>query len=64
MPVIKHRIKACLYDNPLTKEDAEDYVARVSSEQSLTVAQIAETAASRGGADISASSMEHAVNQG
>jgi hypothetical protein len=58
---ILHRIKAYLYDNPLTKDDVNDYVARVSSEYSLNVKQIAETAASRGGADISAAAMEHAV---
>jgi hypothetical protein len=62
METILHRIKAYLYDNPLTKEDVSDYVARVSSEQSLNVKQIAEAATSRGGADISASAMEHAVN--
>jgi hypothetical protein len=33
MPVIKHRIKAYLYDNPLTKEDVENYVARVKNEK-------------------------------
>ncbi|MDR1370381.1 MAG: hypothetical protein LBJ72_09715 [Dysgonamonadaceae bacterium] len=36
MATILHRIKVCLYDNPLTKEDLTDYVARVSSEQWFT----------------------------
>jgi hypothetical protein len=62
MANILHRIKAFLYDNPLTELDVNDYVARVSSEQSLNVKQIAEAACSRGGADISAAAMEHAVN--
>jgi hypothetical protein len=62
METILHRIRAYLYDNPLTTDNANDYVARVNSEQSLTVKQIAEMAAVRGGADISASAMEHAVN--
>jgi hypothetical protein len=56
-----HRIKAYLYKNALTQEDANDYIARVSSENSLNVKQIAESAVARGGADISAASMEHAV---
>jgi hypothetical protein len=58
---ILHRIKAYLYDNPLTEKDLNDYVARVSSEHSLSVKQVAEAAASRGGADISAAAMTHAV---
>jgi hypothetical protein len=37
-------------------------MARVSSERSLNVNDICESAVSRGGADISAASMEHAVN--
>jgi hypothetical protein len=59
---ILHRIKAYLYNNALTEENPNDYVARVSSEHSLNVGQIAESAATRGGADISAAAMEHAVN--
>jgi hypothetical protein len=50
-----------LYDNALTKETPNDFVARVSSERSLSVKDICESAASRGGADIPAASMEHAV---
>jgi hypothetical protein len=57
-----HRIKAYLYPNALTQENANDYVARVTSEPSLDVKQIAESAAERGGADISAAAMEHAAN--
>jgi hypothetical protein len=62
MATILHRIKAHLYDNALTKDDVNDYIARVNSEHSLSVKQIAETAVARGGADISAPAMEHAVN--
>ena len=56
-----HKIKAYLYDNVLT-EDPFDFIARVVAERSLNVRSISETAATRGGADISAASMEHAVN--
>jgi hypothetical protein len=62
MESILHRIKAHLYDNALTKDDENDFVARVNSEHSLNVKQIAETATLRGGADISAAAMEHAVS--
>jgi hypothetical protein len=57
----KHTIKASLYDNVLT-ENPNDFVARVSSERSLNVKDIANSAAARGGADISAAAMEHAVS--
>ncbi|GHT82386.1 hypothetical protein FACS189467_7590 [Bacteroidia bacterium] len=56
-----HTIKAHLYDNALT-EDPNDYVARVSSERSLSIKDICESAATRGGADVSASAMEHATS--
>jgi hypothetical protein len=59
---ILHQIKAYLYDNSLTKEDPNDYIAKVSSEHSLNVKQISEMATTRGGADISAAAMERAVN--
>jgi hypothetical protein len=62
MSNVLHTIKAYLYDNALTKDDVNDYVARVSSEHSLSIKQIAETAASRGGADVSAAAMEHAAS--
>jgi hypothetical protein len=58
---ILHRVRAYLYDNLLT-EDPNDFIARVSSERSLNVEQICTSAANRGGADISASSMHHAVD--
>jgi hypothetical protein len=56
-----HTIKAHLYDNALT-DDPNDYVARVSAERSLNVKDVCESAATRGGADVSAAAMEHAVN--
>jgi hypothetical protein len=56
-----HTIKAHLYDNALT-ENPNDFIARAASEKSLTVADICQTAVKRGGADISASAMEHGVN--
>ena len=58
---ILHTIKAYLYDNVLTTDNPNDFIARVSSERSLGVKQICETASSRGGADVSAAAMEHAV---
>jgi hypothetical protein len=61
MEAILHRIIAYLYDNALTTEDLNDYSARVSSEKSLNVRQVCETAVARGGADVSAAAMNHAV---
>ena len=55
-----HKIKAYLYDNPLTG-DPYDLTARVAAERSLTIADISQTAVTRGGANITAASMEHAV---
>jgi hypothetical protein len=60
---ILHHIKAYLYDNVLTIEDPNDFIARVSSERSLNVKQICELAVARGGADISAPAMEHGVDR-
>lgn len=60
MATILHRIKAYLYDNLLT-EDPNDFSARVISERSLTIKQICELAVARGGADVSAASMQHAT---
>ena len=57
----RHKIRAYLYDNALT-DNPNDFVARVQSERSLNVKDVCQTAATRGGADISAASMEHAVN--
>jgi hypothetical protein len=59
MPVL-HKIKAHLYDNVLTP-DSNNFIARTVSERSLNVKQICEMAVSRGGADVSAPAMEHAV---
>jgi len=61
MATILHRVKAYLYDNPLT-DNPDDYTARVSSERSLDINQICESAVGRGGADISSSSMQHGVS--
>ncbi|WP_346984430.1 DNA-binding domain-containing protein [Chryseobacterium sp. POE27] len=61
MATILHRIKAYLYDNVLTKDNPNDFTARTISERSLNVQQICQSAANRGGADISASAMEHAT---
>ncbi|GEN78094.1 DNA-binding domain-containing protein [Chryseobacterium hagamense] len=59
MPVL-HKIKAYLYDNVLTP-DPNDFIARTASERSLNVKQICEASVNRGGADVAAASMEHAV---
>lgn len=59
---VLHKIKAYLYENYLSKEVPAGFIARVSSERTLNVKQICEAAVSRGGADISESSMEHAVD--
>ncbi len=56
-----HDIQAQLYDNVLT-ENPNDFIARVISERSLNIKEICESAATRGGADISAPAMEHGVN--
>ncbi len=61
MPIL-HKIKAYLYDNLLTKDNPNDYIARTSSERSLNVKEICEAAVSRGGADVSAAAMEHATS--
>jgi hypothetical protein len=61
MATVLHKIKAWLYDNPLT-ENPNDYIARVNAERSLDVRDICESAVSRGGANIPAVAMEHAVN--
>jgi hypothetical protein len=62
METILHRIKAYLYDNVLTQDNSHDFIARVASERSLNVRDICNVAGTRGGADISAAAMEHAVN--
>ena len=60
--LILHRIKAYLYDNVLTTDNANDFIARVASEHSLNVRDVCNAAVTRGGADISVAAMEHAVN--
>ncbi|MDR2125283.1 MAG: DUF4469 domain-containing protein [Prevotellaceae bacterium] len=62
MAAILHNIKAWLYDNVLTQDNPNDYIARVNSERSLNIEDICESASTRGGADISSAAMEHAVN--
>jgi hypothetical protein len=62
MATVLHKIKVWLYDNRLTPDNPNDYIARVESERSLSVSDICETAVTRGGADISAATMEHGVN--
>jgi len=57
----QHKIRAYLYENVLTKDNPNDYIARTASERSLNVQQICEMAVSRGGADVSASAMERAT---
>jgi hypothetical protein len=57
---ILHKVKAWLYKNLLTP-DPDDYIIRVVSERTLGVHEICVSATTRGGADISASAMEHAV---
>jgi hypothetical protein len=58
---VLHKIKAWLYENLLT-ETRNDYSARVSAERALTVEDICQSAVARGGADVNAGAMEHAVN--
>ncbi|PJJ66595.1 DNA-binding domain-containing protein [Chryseobacterium geocarposphaerae] len=60
MPIL-HKIKAYLYDNFLTKDNPNDFIARTVSERSLNVKQICEAAVNRGGADVTAAAMEHAT---
>jgi hypothetical protein len=59
---IFHRIKGWLYNNFLTKDNPNDYIVRIHSERSLGIKDICEAAVSRGGADVSAATMEHNVN--
>ena len=60
MANVLHTIKAYLYDNSLT-DNPNDFSARVSSERSLSIGDICSSAVTRGGADVSAASMKHAV---
>jgi hypothetical protein len=60
MAVIFHKIKAWLHPNVLTK-NPDDLFARVASERTVKTKEICESSVSRGGADISAAAIEHAV---
>jgi hypothetical protein len=60
MPVL-HTIKAWLYENLLT-DNKNAYTARVKAERSLSVRDLCASAVERGGADIGAPAMEHAVD--
>ncbi|MDR2071474.1 MAG: DUF4469 domain-containing protein [Treponema sp.] len=57
---VLHTIKAWLYENLLTG-NRNDYSARVSAERTLSVRDVCRSAVERGGADINAAAMEHAV---
>ena len=56
-----HKMKGWLYDNVLT-ENPNDFILRIASEASLSVNDISLSAVKRGGADISAAAMTHAVD--
>ena len=56
-----HSMKGWLYDNVLTADNPNDYFLRIHSETSLGVNDVSLSAAKRGGSDISASAMTHAV---
>ena len=60
MANLMHKIRAYLYENYLT-DDPNDYIARVNSEKTIGIDEICQSAVARGGADISAKSMRHAV---
>ena len=60
MANLMHKIKAYLYENYLTT-DPNDYIARVSSEKTIGIDEICQSAVARGGADISAKAMKHAA---
>ncbi|MDR1097474.1 MAG: hypothetical protein LBL57_05015, partial [Tannerella sp.] len=61
MAKVSHTVKARLYKNLLTP-DPDDLSIRTNPERTLSTRDICESAASRGGADISALAMEHATN--
>lgn len=60
MPIL-HKAKAYLYDNVLTKDNPNDFIARTVSERTLSLQHLCEAAVNRGGADFSASAMAHAT---
>lgn len=55
-----HRVRVNLYENYLTG-NSDDYWARVISERTLNVKEISRSAVNRGGAPLSAETMEHNV---
>ncbi|MDR1259012.1 MAG: DUF4469 domain-containing protein [Tannerellaceae bacterium] len=59
---VRHRIRAYLYENPLTRDKKTDYIARIVSDRSLSVHQLCKMACDRGGSDIKLAAMEHAVD--
>jgi hypothetical protein len=60
MANILHKIKAWLYNNPLT-DNPNDLVARVVSDRTLSVKDLCESAVERGKSDIPAQALQHAV---
>jgi hypothetical protein len=58
---VLHKIKAWLFPNVLT-DNPNDFTARVSSEKSLDVSQISQSAITRGGAPTTQVAMEQNVN--
>jgi hypothetical protein len=60
---VRHQIKVFLYPNALTDE-AHDYVARVKTERLLDITELCQSAAGRGGADISADAIYHGMTLG
>ena len=59
---ILHVVEAYLYENFLTDEPG-DFVARVGSERSLFLKEVCESAVRRGGADMSAGSLQRGTEQ-
>ena len=57
----RHKIRAELYDNVLT-EDPNDFAARAIADKPLNTRDVCNYAAQRGGADVSAKAMNHAVD--
>ncbi len=55
-----HRIKVRLYPNPLT-DDPDDLMARVVYDKNLNMAQVCESAATRGGLDVDPATLLHYV---
>jgi hypothetical protein len=61
MDQILHTIKAQLYDNKLTADDTNDFIARVSSEHALDLDEICLSAYNRGGADLPVDVLRYAA---